>query len=168
MFITETPRLLLRAFERSDTPALARILGDSRVMVFSSKGAMTEAGTAQFIDWCIDSYREHGHGQWALIEKQSGTLIGFCGLSHATVNEVDEVEIAYRLTHDQWGKGLASEIAGKVLEHGFSNCNLDSIVGIVSPHHTASIRVLEKVGFESFSEARYGEWDVHVYRMRKP
>lgn len=168
MLVAETARLLIREFEGGDTPALVKILGDPSVMEFSSKGALTEADTAEFIQWCNGSYQEHGYGQWALLERKSGVLIGFCGLSHATVDGVDEVEIAYRLAQNQWGKGLASEAASAVLEYGFSICNIDSIVGIVSPRHEASIRVLEKVGFESFSATCYSGWDVRVYRLGKP
>lgn len=164
MVVAETARLLLREFESVDTPVLSKILGDPAVMEFSSKGAMTEADTVGFIEWCTASYQEHGYGQWALIEKRSEMLIGFCGLSHATVDEVDEVEVAYRLARNRWGNGFASEAASMVLDYGFSVCNLKSIVGIVSPRHEASIRVLEKSGFQSFSEALYRGWDVRVYR----
>ena len=165
--VAETARVLIREFKSVDTHALSRILGDPCVMEFSSKGALTEADTVRFIEWCRGSYQEHGYGQWALIEKKSGILIGFCGLSHATVDGVDEVEIAYRLAHNQWGNGLASEVANVVLEHGFSICNIEQISGIVSPRHQGSIRVLEKIGFQSFSETRYSGWDVRVYRLSK-
>jgi [ribosomal protein S5]-alanine N-acetyltransferase len=77
--VMETARVLIREFESMDTPALSKILGDPRVMEFSSKGALTEADTMSFIEWCGGSYKEHGYGQWALIEKNSGVLIGFWG-----------------------------------------------------------------------------------------
>lgn len=163
----KTARVLIREFARSDAQDLSKILIDPLVMEFSSKGPLTEADTLSFIEWCIRSYQEHGYGQWALIEKKSGALIGCCGLSHATVDGADEVEIGYRLAQDQWGKGLASEAADRVLDHGFDICNIKSIVGIVSPRHEASIRVLEKVGFQSFSETRYSGWDVRIYRLTK-
>lgn len=165
MVITETARILSREFVVDDTPALSRILGDPSVMEFSSKGPMTEKETEKFIQWCRSSYQEYGHGQWALVENPTTELIGFCGLSHAKINSVDEVELAYRLAKDQWGKGLATEAASQVLSHGFSTCNLDTIISIVSPCHKASIRVLEKIGFKSYSETRYSGWDVRVYRM---
>lgn len=114
----------IREFEITDVLALSMILCDPSVMEFSSKGPMTEADTLRFIEWCSDSYQEHGYGQWALIEKKSWELIGFCGLSHATVDGVDEVEIAYRLAQNQWEKGLATEAAAKVLDYGFSICNI--------------------------------------------
>ncbi|ESQ16040.1 MAG: GNAT family N-acetyltransferase [Thiohalocapsa sp. PB-PSB1] len=157
----------IRELDSTDAPTLSMILGDPVVMEFSSNGALTAADTLRFIERCRGSYKQHGHGQWALIEKQSGDLIGFCGLSHATVDAADVVEIAYRLARNQWGKGLASEAAGKVLDYGFSICNIESIVGIVSHRHRASIRVLEKVGFQWFYRTRYSGWDVRVYRLSK-
>jgi RimJ/RimL family protein N-acetyltransferase len=167
VIVTETARLRLREFELHDVRALKKILSAPNVMEFSSKGPLSEADTLGFIDWCIKSYQEYGYGQWAVIEKGSGKLIGCCGLSHATVDEVDEVEIGYRLDKEHWGKGLATEAAGGVLAHGFDALMLESIAGIVAPRHSRSIRVLEKIGFRTFSETRYCGWDVRVYRLSR-
>ena len=164
--VAETARMQIREFQACDAPVLSKILADPSVMEFSSKGPLTEVDTARFIEWCRRSYQDHGYGQWALIDKSSNLLIGFCGLSHANVDGVDEVEIAYRLAKNQWGKGLATEAVHQVLSDGFARFNIESIVGIASPRHEASIRVLEKVGFKSFSETRYCGWDVRVYRLR--
>jgi len=165
--VTETERLEIREFECGDIQTLRTILADPDVMEYSSKGSLNEVETSNFVGWCIKSYKENGHGQWAGIEKKAGRLIGCCGLSRTTVDECDEVEIGYRLAEDQWGMGLASEAANCVLAHGFQSCNIESIVGIVSPDHGASIRVLEKLGFRTFAEARYSGWDVRIYRMYK-
>lgn len=167
MQVMQTARTRIREFQLSDIPGLARILGDPSVMEFSSKGPLTEEDTLQFIAWCIDSYRQHGHGPWALTEKQSGALIGFCGLSLENVDGVEEIEIGYRLAKDQWGKGLATEAATRVIEYGFSDLNINSIIGIVSPRHTASLRVLAKLGFHSFYETRFSGWDVRIYRQNR-
>lgn len=165
--VAETARVLIRELEKRDTLSLSKILGDPTIMEYSRKGALSEADTVKFVEWCIGSYQEHGYGPWALIDKESRWLIGVCGLSHTTVDGVDEVEIAYRLAKNQWRKGLASEVANIVLDYGFSACNIKSIVGIVSPRHTISIRVLEKIGFQSFFETCYSGWGVRVYRLSK-
>lgn len=165
--VTETERMKIREFDSHDVQALYKILSDPDVMEFSSKGPLNEADTKGFIEWCIKSYQKYGYGQWAVIEKESGTLIGCCGLSHATVDEVDEVEIGYRLNTEHWGKGLATEAAGGVLAHGFDALMIECIVGIVAPRHSSSIRVLKKIGFLDFSETRYCGWDVRVYRLSR-
>lgn len=163
--VIETERAQIREFKRGDIHDLSKILSDPDVMEFSSKGPLTEADTLNFINGCINSYQENGYGQWAVIGKESGRLIGYCGLSQAIVDHSAEVEIGYRLSREHWGMGLASEAVSGVLAHGFKRCNIESIVGIVSPRHSASIRVLEKVGFRNFFEARYCGWDVRIYRL---
>ncbi|MFN2362458.1 MAG: GNAT family N-acetyltransferase [Marinobacter sp.] len=82
MVIAETSRVLLREFSLDDVGALAEILGDPDVMEFSAKGPCTEDNTRQYINWCLDSYRDHGFGQWAIVNRLSRAVIGFCGLSH--------------------------------------------------------------------------------------
>ena len=167
MVVTETERMIIREFDSPDVQALSKILADPEVMEFSSKGPLSKADTMGFVEWCIKSYKEYGYGQWAVIEKKSGMLIGCCGLSHAAVDGVDEVEIGYRLDKEHWGKGLASEAAGGVLAHGFHALMIESIVGIVAPRHRTSIRVLKKIGFRDFSETSYCGWDVRVYRLSR-
>lgn len=165
--IAQTDRLNIRELKTDDTSVLSKILGDPSVMEFSSNGPLTEADTEMFIEWCTASYQQHGYGQWASIDKASGQLIGFSGLSHAELDGVDEVEVAYRLAKHHWGKGLATEAVRSVINHGFAHCDMASIIGIVSPRHVTSIRVLEKVGFQSYTETHYSGWDVRVYRLKR-
>lgn len=164
MVIAETPRLLLREFTPNDVAALAEILGDPEVMEFSKNGPCTEDDTRNFIDWCIESYREHGFGQWGIVDSSSGAIIGFCGLSQVELNGVQEVEIAYRLARVAWGQGLASEAAAAALAYGFTQCRIDSVVAIVASCHKVSARVAESVGFNTETQAKYGNWDVWIYR----
>jgi len=165
--VTETNRLEIRTFESSDVKALMPILADPDVMEYSSKGPLSKAQTAAFVDGCIRSYDEFGYGQWAVIEKPSGRLIGYCGLSRTTIDGCDEVEIGYRLAKDRWGMGLATEAARAALDYGFAVCNLESVVAIVAPDHTASVHILEKLGFSSLTETHYAGWDVRLYRICK-
>lgn len=167
MVIAETPRLLLREFSSEDVGALAEVLGDPKVMEFSSNGPCTEDGTRQFIDWCLDSYRNHGFGQWAIVDRLSRAVIGFCGLSRVELDGAQEIEIGYRLAPGMWGQGLASEAAEAALEYGFSRCRIDSIIAIIATRHVASACVAEKVGFSIDTHSTYRGWDVCIYRKRR-
>lgn len=140
MVIAETPRLLLREFTLNDVAALAEILIDPEVMEFSTNGPCTEDDTRKFIDGCLESYREHGFGQWGIVDSPSGAIIGFCGLSHVDLAGVQEVEVGYRLARSAWGQGLASVAADSALVYGFSQCHIDSIVAIIATRHLASAR----------------------------
>lgn len=164
MLVAETPRLLLREFTSGDVGELAEILKDPEVMEFSTNGPCAEDDTRRFVDGCLDSYREHGFGQWAIIDRSSGSIIGFCGLSHVDLNGVQEVEIGYRLARATWGQGLASEAAGAALSYGFLKCEVTSVVAIIANRHLASVRVAEKAGLKIDFSTTYRGWKVGIYR----
>jgi RimJ/RimL family protein N-acetyltransferase len=160
----QTSRLTLRKFNTEDVDELAEILSDPQVMKFSSKGPFSKEDTSNFIAWSIESYDKNGYGQWAVIERETGALIGLCGLSETDVNDESEVEIGYRIAQDRWGNGFASEAAAAALHLGFEKYRLASIIAIVSTEHAASIRVAEKIGFSDYSLDQYKGWDVRIYR----
>jgi|SRR5690554_1622056 len=166
MFIAETPRLVLRELTLNDAGALGEILGDPEVMEFSTNGPCTDDDTRKFIDGCLTSYKEHGFGQWGVVDSSSGAIIGFCGLSPVDLNGVQEVEIGYRLARNAWGRGLASEAAAAALAYGFSKCGLDSIIAIIAHRHVASVRVAEKVGLKMDFSTTYRGWDVGIWRKK--
>jgi [ribosomal protein S5]-alanine N-acetyltransferase len=164
MFIAETRRMLIRPLSLDDVPELAAILADAQVMHYSLKGIHSEEDTRRFVEWCLGLYRDCGYGPWALVERGSWALVGFCGLSPETVGGQDEVHVGYRLARRFWGCGLATEAVSAVLADGFAR-GLASVVAIVQPAHGASIRVLEKAGFSAFEQMAYHGSDVRVYRL---
>ena len=167
MVIAETQRLLLREFTAQDVFALAEILRNPEVMEFSSNGPYNEDDTRRFIDWCLKSYRNYGFGQWAVVQKSSDAIIGFCGLSAVDIGGVQEIEIAYRLTPNTWGHGLACEAADAALEYGFAQCPVRSVIAIIASNHVVSARVAEKVGFRVDTRTKYRDWDVCIYRKKR-
>ena len=111
----------------------------------------------------IRDRERYGFGLW-VAEGDDGTLLGFCGLRH--LDDEPAVEVLYGVSPEEWGRGLATEMAAAMLRHGFERANLTRILGIVDDENTASRRVLEKVGmtFERYvfqegrKEARYALW----------
>lgn len=163
--IDETARLLIRPLALRDTPALTRILSDPEVMKHSVRGIHDEAATQRFVEWCLGCYESHGVGPWALIEKGTSVLVGFCGVGPELVRDVEEINLGYRLTRRYWGRGLATESARAALAHAFTVKAFQSVVAIVEPEHTASRRVVEKVGFHRFQEMEFHEKAVRLYRL---
>lgn len=160
-----TERLILRELTPDDTPALAQILGDAEVMRYSVAGALSEKATGEFIDWCRISYLERGFGPWAVVEKSTSTLAGFCGLNAERVDEKDEIEMGYRLATGFWGKGLGTEAARGAMSYGFEQLGLSSLIAIVQPTNLASVNVIKKLGFRGFVHSQYHRQGVRIYRM---
>lgn len=90
------------------------------------------------------AYRDHGFGRWAVILKDTNEYLGWCGLKRHPDQMVD---LGFRFKQNAWGKGYATESARACIEWAFSQTDIQELVGRVAQENTASIRVLEKLGF---------------------
>ncbi|MFB9868263.1 GNAT family N-acetyltransferase [Vreelandella sulfidaeris] len=162
--ICETERLSIRALTLNDTPVLTQILSDPDVMKYSIRGVCDEAMTRRFIEWCLACYEAHGIGPWALIEKDSNTMIGFCGVSPEEVNGTEEAGLGYRLATRYWNKGFAPEAANAILHYAFDKKKVPSVVALIEPDHVASQKVALKVGFDRFDVHEFHGREVRLYR----
>ena len=80
MRILETQRLLLREMTQADYPALAEILQD-RVAMFAYEHAFSDEETQTWQDRMRERYAKDGFGLWAVVCKETGEMIGQCGLT---------------------------------------------------------------------------------------
>ncbi|HEU4334778.1 MAG TPA: GNAT family N-acetyltransferase, partial [Candidatus Eisenbacteria bacterium] len=123
----ETPRLRLRRFTRDDADALFEVFADPEARRFYPE--MEERSAVErWIEKNLLRYEEHGFGLWAMIERESGRLVGDCGLSYQDVEGVSELEVGYHLLAAERRKGYATEAARACLDHGFRN-TAASVIG---------------------------------------
>ncbi len=113
--ILETDRLLLREFVEDDAESFFKLNTDPEVMRFVPDKPLLNVEQARqtLIDHPIADYRRYGFGRGACILKSTGEQIGFAGLKY--LDELGEVDVAYRLLPAHWGQGLATEVAGLML-----------------------------------------------------
>ena len=163
--ICKTERLILRRLSLEDVPALTKILSDPEVMKYSVNGVCDEVATRKFIEWCLSCYESHGVGPWALIDKKSSELIGFCGAGPDMVADIEEINLGYRIAKRYWNKGLAAEAARAVLNYVFNEQKFTSVVVIIEPAHVASLKVAEKVGFSDYDVLEFHSRPVRLYRL---
>ena len=113
------------------------------------------------IDHPIADYRKYGFGRGACILKSTGEQIGFAGLKY--LEELGEVDVAYRLLPKYWGLGLATEAALASVRYGFADLDLKRIIGLVMPENIASVRVLEKTGLRYVETVAFWESQFSKY-----
>lgn len=144
--ILETERLLLRQYVEEDAEAFFKLNSDPEVLRFVPDKRLLNVEQARqiLIDYPIADYRKYGFGRGACILKSTGEQIGFAGLKY--LDELGEVDVAYRLLPKYWGLGLATEAALASVRFGFADLDLKRIIGLVMPENIASVRVLEKIG----------------------
>ena len=142
----KTERLLLRRWKPEDRVPFALINADFRVMKFFAR-PLTQKDSDGFIDRVEAHFNQHGFGFWALEKLEDGRLIGLAGLAKAVFKApfTPTVEIGWRLAHDAWGRGYATEAAAKAMEVGFDGFSLPEIVAFTVPDNQRSRRVMEKL-----------------------
>ncbi|NID15147.1 GNAT family N-acetyltransferase [Luteibacter yeojuensis] len=144
----ETARLQLRPVRAADATRLFAIYGDLATQRFNPAGPLPDQAAAdQLLARWLTDWAELGFGQWAVSEHGAPDhILGFGGLSRLAYGERTLPNMGYRFAVEAWGRGLATELARAAVAWAFGPLALDEVYGLVRPTHTASIRVLEKVG----------------------
>lgn len=146
MFLLTTQRLFLRHFQYLDWEALLQVFGDPEVMRFGD-GVQSKEWVQGWLYTCLEHYQTWGFGAYAVVERSSSGVIGYCGLSYFPVLAGQpEIEIGYRLARRAWGQGYATEAARVVRDDAFSRLGIRRLVAMIDPSNVASIRVAEKIG----------------------
>jgi ribosomal-protein-alanine N-acetyltransferase len=142
-------------------------MSDQDVMRYSVRGPRSRKNTEKFIKASIDAYQRYSLVQHAVILKQSYRLIGCCGFFTPMVNNIQEIELSYRLARNYWGQGLGTEAAQACCDYVFSDLHLKRLVSRIEPENTASIRVAEKVGLKFEQNITIQEISVLIYVIEK-
>lgn len=89
-----------------------------------------------------------GWGLWAVEVTGAEPFVGFVGLAIPRFDAAFTpcVEIGWRLAHEVWGRGYATEAAGEVLRVAFDSLGFDEIVSFAVPANRRSIAVMERLG----------------------
>ncbi len=162
----ETARLRLRMFRPEDLDAMSEITRDPEVMRYIGHGhPMTREQTRANLETIISAFRRRGFGRWALELKETGALVGYCGLSQK--DEEVGVELAYMLARAEWGAGLATEAGRACLRYGFERLGVQSIAGLTMRDNQKSRRVLERVGMRFVRDARFYGFDCAHYAIAR-
>lgn len=104
--VIETERLLLREMTDGDFDALHEIFSDSETMQHYPAPFDAER-TRRWIAWNQDNYQRSGFGLWAVVLKESGELIGDCGITMQNIDGEMLPEIGYHIHKKFWRKGSA-------------------------------------------------------------
>lgn len=151
----ETERLWLKKMKATDAAALFELRASKTVMQFINRPlADTTDDALALINVVSDMLEKHEAITWGIFAKSHPSLIGTIGFWRIE-KENYRAEIGY-LLHPSWqGLGMMTEALHAVLLFGFQQLQLHSVEAVVNPANTASIRLLEKVGFKK--EAHFRE-----------
>ena len=148
----ETPRLLIREVEFSDVDDFYEMDSDPEVHKYLDQNPVkSKDEMLKVIEMIRQQYKENGIARWAVVDKISGEMLGWCGIKffREPINDhVNIYEFGYRFKQKHWGKGIATESSLAILDWGFKNLDTDTMYAITHPQNEVSMHVLKKMGFE--------------------
>jgi RimJ/RimL family protein N-acetyltransferase len=145
--LAPTAFMLRRLFAERLTDAhlsMLRRMDNNAQMMASLGGVRSDAETKAYLERNLAHWAEHGFGIWILRDPTTGRVVGRAGLRHLLVEGTPEVELAYALLPEFWGRGLATDAARACVTIAREWLGLPSVVALTTPDHTASQRVLLK------------------------
>ncbi len=166
----ETERLLFRPLELSDYDAWLPLFDDIETSKFLGMSHLT---TSQekcdlWFEKCLARYKDDTGGMNVLTDKQTGKMIGQCGLLVQEVNTDIIMEIGYSILPQYQGKGYASESARKCRDYAFINGYADVLHSIIHIENQGSIKVAVHNGMHMWRALPdYKGMPVHIYRITR-
>lgn len=144
----DTSRLLLRPLDADDLDFVFRHFSDPEVNRYLlDEEPLATREQAQAI---IDFYLAPGpksYNRWLIVRKLDQSPIGTCGF-HRWQQAHRRAEIGFDLAPSAWKQGVMTEALNAVLPYGFEHMQLNRIEALAYPDNSASIRLLERLGFQ--------------------
>lgn len=133
--------------EERDRQRLVELFTTETFMIYSLSGALDEAGANRRFDRMLAVADELPFCKQPVIERASGTLIGYVGADFVDWRGERRVEWGYRLAKEARGKGYATEASVALLEQARETHGGEVVLGLIDPTNHRSRNVLQKLGF---------------------
>jgi len=156
--ITTSDRLVLREVTPEDASFMNDLLNSPGFLRYiGDRGVRSDEDASKFIEEKYRAaYTQHGYGLW-VVEIGDGTPVGICGFVKRDHFECPDLGFAFLPEHSR--KGYGYEAAGAAMAYGRETLHFEKVLAITTPDNTASIGLLEKLGFkfESLVDTPTGE-----------
>jgi RimJ/RimL family protein N-acetyltransferase len=142
----DTPRLLLRLPEERDLDAFVEIHEDPEVLQYlhTMGDAAGRAAGWRTLAMILGHWQLRGFGQWTVVERSTGDVIGRVGLWSPEGRPA--VELGWLIRRSHWNRGFATEAGLAAIDFGFGRCRLTHLTSSIRSDNHRSIRVAEKLG----------------------
>jgi len=153
-----TERLEIRRFQQADKERYVKIMTNPEVYKYLGDGKGVEDEIARR----MVTFFSFSRGVFAVVEKESGKLIGHCGIRPI---QDGRIELLYAYDPSAWGKGYGTEAAKAVLDYGRENFEIDELIAMAYPENPGSIGIMKNLGFKSIGQEEHFGNMLEVYSL---
>jgi RimJ/RimL family protein N-acetyltransferase len=142
--VIETARLVMRAPAKRDLDGVVKLANNIKVaeMTATIPHPYTRKDAESWLEK-VSSGRGYSLVLYAKAEKR--TLVGVAGFGHR--GEESNPEIGYWIGEPFWRQGFATEASRALIDHAFTETEIDALLASCRVQNDASRRVIEKCGF---------------------
>ena len=161
--VIHTDRLTLRKPTYDDVQPLLELSQDDDVMLYYGMEPFTEEKQSRDeIEWFLKIWREGTGTRWVITLKGEDDLIGEIGF-YEYKKKHRRAEIGYKLSRSHWMKGYMTEALVGMLDYMYGNLELNRVQALVDPRNEASLRLIERQGFQRDGLLRSYEYERGAY-----
>ncbi|MDQ2855912.1 MAG: GNAT family N-acetyltransferase [Acidobacteriota bacterium] len=144
----EAGRVILRWIREEDVDSLFAIFSDPEVMRYWSTTPLADRNSATaLLNEIHDGFAQRTLLKWGIARRSDNSLIGTVTLINFDFTH-KRAEVGYALGRDYWGNGYIQEALQALFDYAFGVLGLHRIEADVDPRNAASIRTLERLGFQ--------------------
>ncbi|HEV2596697.1 MAG TPA: GNAT family N-acetyltransferase [Sphingomicrobium sp.] len=138
-----TKRLILRAPNGADFPVYRRFYADAKAS--SSYGGPLRSGLAwRKLAYDVGHWALRGFGMWSLIERETGRMIGGCGI--VWPDDWPRSELTWWITQEARRQGYALEASLAAIEWGYASSGLEQIETHMDDDNGPARALAQKLG----------------------
>ena len=142
----ETPRLVLVPQTAAHAAEMFRVLGDPAIYAYENAPPPSEAWLRARFEKLESRVSPDGSEHWLnwVVKLRANGLIGYV---QATVVAGGRANIAYEFASAHWGRGLAHEAVGALVEELRQAHGVTELAAVAKSANQRSLRLLERLGF---------------------
>ena len=161
-----TARLVLVPVDGGDADALHQLWTNKEVRRYLWDNRIIPIETVHQIIEASDRYFEKtGSGFYSVrLKTDPDAIIGFCG--NRAFEDAEEIELLYGIHPDFWSRGLGTEAAQSVLQHGIGECGFERVIAATDTPNQRSVRVMHRLGMFFDRRQKHHGLDTVFYSMR--
>lgn len=163
MKILETEHLLVRELTLGDLPDLYTLYDGEGMTDYIEPLFPYEEELEYEKNYIQYIYGFYGYGMWLVFDKNTGALVGRAGVESKEEWPEDTVEMGYIIGKDYQRRGYATEVCRAIVDYSASVLEKKRVLCRVSSRNTASVRLMERLGFQKQQNTGQNDEDVWSY-----
>ena len=140
---------------------------DTMKMLSVDGSVLTEKESREVLQRHLTHWTTNEFGVWLFANQLNGESIGYCGFRNYKLGSRPETELFYGVRSKFFRLGYGTEMARAVVDAGFKNLDLPSVIAFTLADNTASRALMMKLGMQYEGTIEHAGMPHLLYRLTR-